>query len=555
VRAEKINRYGIAYGAGRWVQVGMGGLVRTSADAVTWTCQAPGLTGRLYDVAYGANVFVAVGDRQVGVAGFILWSSDGVTWNEGPTHTDTLLRVTYVDNQFVALGGRGSLWTSSDGKSWEARTTGSTVTLRGLGSDGTTWLAVGNGGTLLESTDQGQSWAAIPLTTTENLTDVLHHSGRWTIVGYGGTVVRRADGETAWAEQVLDAGYDLYTVATDGSLLVVGGSHTSNEGKGLVLTSTDGAGWTTAHTSSQGNAGVRRVLYANGQFVASAERGETLSSNDGSAWSTQVDETYPLARSLEYANGIFMGAGGGGEVATSADGISWTKHSTGLSFASAAAWGGNVWVAVGLNQIVWSVDGASWTAATFTAGAPSSLQGVAYGNGLFMAVGWSGEMWTSADGKTWTPGVSGTTSNLFDVAYEGSRWVTVGSNWRWSDDDGATWTQAAGVPGSGLTRVIAHNGGFVGVGSNGLIVSMVANASSVTVLQAAGHTFSDVLSGTGGVLFLSYFEAESRLSYAADGALNSLALEVLPFNDQLNSLAFGQGRLVVGSGDVLVTSP
>jgi hypothetical protein len=54
------------------------------------------------------------------------------------------------------------------------------------------------------------------------------------------------------------------------------------------------------------------------------------------------------------------------------------------------------------------------------------LGGVAYGNGLFVAVGWNGAILTSPDGVTWTQRTSGTGNGLNGVAYGNGRFVAVG---------------------------------------------------------------------------------------------------------------------------------
>src|ERR1700693_2739633 len=61
------------------------------------------------------------------------------------------------------------------------------------------------------------------------------------------------------------------------------------------------------------------------------------------------------------------------------------------------------------------------------------LNGAAYGGGVFVAVGSAGAVLTSSDGSSWTPRVSNTRSDLFDVAWNGKLFVAVGA-------DGAAFT-------------------------------------------------------------------------------------------------------------------
>src|SRR5690606_23026718 len=56
-------------------------------------------------------------------------------------------------------------------------------------------------------------------------------------------------------------------------------------------------------------------------------------------------------------------------------------------------------------------------------GTSENLHGVAYGNGLWVAVGNNGTILTSTNGTSWTKGTSGTSSVLWGVAYADGLWV------------------------------------------------------------------------------------------------------------------------------------
>src|SRR5688572_11702440 len=54
------------------------------------------------------------------------------------------------------------------------------------------------------------------------------------------------------------------------------------------------------------------------------------------------------------------------------------------------------------------------------------LRSVAYGNGLYVAVGDLGTILTSTNGTNWSRQTSGTTSALRDCVYGAGTWVAVG---------------------------------------------------------------------------------------------------------------------------------
>ena len=69
------------------------------------------------------------------------------------------------------------------------------------------------------------------------------------------------------------------------------------------------------------------------------------------------------------------------------------------------------------------------------------LNGVAYGNSTFVAVGQSGTILTSTDGATWTSRTSGTSNYLYDVAFGNSTFVAVGASGTiLTSTNGTSWT-------------------------------------------------------------------------------------------------------------------
>lgn len=150
----------VTYGNDRFVAVGNNGTILTSSDGTTWTQQPlpyspPSLnTVMLSGVAYGGNIFVAVGDKT------ILTSSDGVNWtpinyvtysgNSSYYIQSWLTSVTYCNNTFVVLGKSGTIITSSDGVNWTQQDVNSSNQVNGVAAGNNNLVAVGNSGTVLE---------------------------------------------------------------------------------------------------------------------------------------------------------------------------------------------------------------------------------------------------------------------------------------------------------------------------------------------------------------------------------------------------------------------
>lgn len=128
------------------------------------------------------------------------------------------------------------------------------------------------------------------------------------------------------------------------------------------------------------------------------------------------------------------------------------------------AFGNGVFVAVGDNSFVArSADGANWT--TSTAGAFGNLARVRFLNGQFVAVGSSDRILFSANGAAWTSSTL-PTSGFWDVAQGNGVYVVAGST-AWMSGDGANWTEIHPIPDlivhKALDSIVFRNGGFLGL--------------------------------------------------------------------------------------------
>ena len=110
-----------------------------------------------------------------------------------------------------------------------------------------------------------------------------------------------------------------------------------------------------------------------------------------------------------------------------------------------------------------------------------------YGNGLFLAVGEFGAIYTSGDGANWTWWNSGTNHFIYDVAYGGGTFVAVGAGGTvLTSSDGVTWiSQNTGI--SGLLSGITYGKDvFVAVGDQGLILTS-PDGAAWTVRNSGTH--------------------------------------------------------------------
>jgi hypothetical protein len=170
----------------------------------------------------------------------------------------------------------------------------------------------------------------------------------------------------------------------------------------------------------------------------------------------------------------------------------------GTSIVNGVAYGNGRWVAVGAGgKTSTSTNGTTWTATT-TVGNTRLLSSVAYGNGIFVAVGTSASnsatpcIYTSTNGTTWTAVFNSASTGYYllrDVAYANGMWVAVGVGIGPSNTvllctspDGTTWTiKSTGITGAyQLTNIAFGNGKWIATSTSQQLVISTDNGSTWT---------------------------------------------------------------------------
>jgi len=208
-----------------------------------------------------------------------------------------------------------------------------------------------------------------------------------------------------------------------------------------IAYSPDCVTWTAVASSTFGGgilSGISAIAYGSDKFVAVGNMGKMAASPDGVTWTAVTNNTFGTTpiRAIVYGDGKFV-AGSSGSVygsnkmAYSSDGVNWTAVSDstfGENDTNAIAYGNGKFVAVGYNgRIAYSSDGSTWTAAAvnpfyypYTANdsewevedaSAADIRALAFGNGNFVAVSFSGKTAVSLDGSTWTV--------VSDIVFEG----------------------------------------------------------------------------------------------------------------------------------------
>jgi hypothetical protein len=158
-----------------------------------------------------------------------------------------------------------------------------------------------------------------------------------------------------------------------------------------------------------------------------------------------------------------------------------TSSTFGTTVINGIAYGNGTWVAVGMEgKIAYSSDGIHWTGVSPSPNPGLTLNGVAYGDGKWIACGTlvsgsnSNKLVSSVDnGISWTAN-SGANSifysgisngySILGIAYGGGNWVVVGNGPSsggkrgFSSDGGASWTEISSPFGTSNIRDVAYGG-------------------------------------------------------------------------------------------------
>lgn len=279
---------------------------------------------------------------------------------------------------------------------------------------GIAWEAVGGLGATVDMRQLAVNPSGAWVAARANATGIISRS-----VNYGSTWSDVSTGSTD-------------TLGSEGSAFGEGLFALSDFAGNTVRSSPDGTSWTLRENAARDN---HRISYNDGYFVmgsgANGGNGFVTGSADGTSW---VGWPYAVG-SNSVTCGIYVAAlnrtfAGGSQYAYAnsvpTSPISWTGTPTGLSGrVTDVAWSPPVAIGVvtGPSGIYSSTNLISWTLRV----SASNMYGVSWCETQFVAVGASGQIYTSPDGTDWTSRTSGTSAALYGAAGHNGVILVVGS--------------------------------------------------------------------------------------------------------------------------------
>ena len=255
---------------------------------------------------------------------------------------------------------------------------------------------------------------------------------------------------------------------------------------GKCASSTDAVNWTSLDIKFGTTGRLRRIVHANGVYVAvgtdstgeSWKAGFISTSTDGVTW-TSVSHSLTGPSSpggfmdLTYFASRFVLCGWQGIVAYSSNGSAWTQVTAPNAYDLPFFWlghnGSTLMMGCHFEYIYSSTSGTSWSQ-RWSLGS-GQMNAMVVANGLYVAVGSSGKIYTSTSPtSSWTQRTSNTTASLSSVTYGNGRFVAVGTRDIVTSTDGINWTAYANAYGTnGYASAVGSDGSrFLLGGSSGV---------------------------------------------------------------------------------------
>jgi PKD repeat protein len=373
-------------------------IIVTSHGDAGWSLVEVSAPYGLGSVVWTGSEFLAFPGRSGWPIDEVLVSSDGDAWHLEPWDGIGIRKPRVVGDRLVAtttISSSVAFAESNDGRTWSETGLALEQATAAIAGAGNRLVAVTDRGAIAVSADDGASWFA-PHLTPFGLNDAVWYDGGF--VAVGASIVVGAE-RSSWKSMATES--ELRAIARRGQRLVAVGN------AGAIVISDDGATWQSVEPITDTD--LLDIADNGSGFVAVDDSGGAITSQDGLAWSpvTFPGELNPSR--------IIAGAG---------ELVAFDRSTTTAGISS---------------------DGVAWDAVEL----PFAPSGVAWGNGLFVAIGDDGRIATSADAREWNEIAPISDVNLGEIVFTGRLFVASGWALLAVSTDGLGWATAETTASSG----------------------------------------------------------------------------------------------------------
>jgi hypothetical protein len=533
-------RGAMAYGAGKFVTCGAGGVIKYSVDGITWGTATSGTATDLQEIAFINNQFVIAG------LSVILSSPDGVTWTTRTSpNSNAKYRISWIAGVYVLSCATVGVVSSPDLVSWTGASSWQPGTGSGVIVAGTLYCSGGTGG--IYTVD---STGVVKQVVTDVTQYTIAYTGTKFIAIASGTTASKwsSDGVT-WNSATSSAAGTWSTFTGQPNIASNGTTTAACTSAGIQYT-TDGISWTSVTTLS----GMYYVAYVGSLFIQYGPNTLGLSTSpNGTTWTNRTLPINSYVLSATYGAGLYVVTSWNGVdtayTYSSPDGVTWTQRAT------APANSANTYVSFLNGMFIQTLDstmkvssnGTTWTTPTTVPNTGGSYLGVAsYANGYWVVAGsvsasgvGTGFYSTTATG-TWTPisvvNPQVTTAALLSYfLYSGGKLFGIGPACFYGAN-GTPVTMTQGVTG-GMSTSNAANASFATDGN--VLFAYIAGITSFSAVHATrdGKNWSPVGSYPVGLTnvfnssylsdftytngkFIGTFNGSANVMYSSDGGIS-----------------------------------
>ena len=591
----------VTYGNGLFVAVsatGTGNRVMTSPDGITWTSQTSPANNSWNSVTYANGLFVAV--SGTGTGNRVMTSPDGINWTlQNSAAENEWNYVTFGNGLFVAVSrgvtGTGNrVMTSPDGITWTSRTSAADLNWNRVVFANGLFVAVaasGTGNRVMTSPD-GITWTTRTSAADNLWNGIAYGNGLFVAVSRDGTGNRVMTSNAAVSRLTIDAiANQTYTgapltpaivVKDDATTLTLGThysvaySNNTNVGTATVTITGMGnyVGTKTATFSIVAKAASSLTIdaIANQTFTGSALTPAIIVKDGATTLTLGTDYTLAYTANTDLGTATVTITGMGNYAGTKTQTfeiVPWTSRTSAADNSwYGVAYGNGVFVAIAYsgtgNRVMTSPDGITWTIRT--SAADNGWWEITYANGLFVAVASSGtgnRVMTSPDGITWTIRTSAADYSWRNVAYGNGLYVAVASsgtgNRVMTSPDGITWTARTSAADNNWYNVTYGNGLFVAVSTSGIGNRVMTSPDGITWTirtSAADNNWGGLAYGNGLFVSVATSGTGNRVMTSPDGI--TWTARTSAEDNNWYSLTYGNGLFVAVSDNGtnrVMTSP
>jgi hypothetical protein len=473
----------------------------------------------------GEKTIVLMGSSTTGIS-----TDSGQSWKVAMVEQMTPISGVANNDQAVFVGSSKSIFVLDPSKSTFGYNLGiarsTSVSIAGIAYGNNKYAVTGGlySKTFNAISEDGLNWNRSVISSTFNVAynNLTYVQNKFYAVGADALIETSTDG-VDWYKlgPCIALTRSIYSVAYGNGNFIFGADEAaSNESVGI---SSDGVNWKKSRPFQ--TASIIWAVHASNSVYLAAETNVIYKSNDGITWKGVAKFfTNNGIRSFRYLNGLFIASGGVGNFdhLYSQDGETWSSKYIFPRYAATTAFtpqlGGNSLLAdapnivllanlstAALSDIVTSTDADNWNLRFFHSANNYVVRAVTYGDGLYVAVG-ERIVLTSTDAKTWKHNDISTSNFMNGIAYGNGVFVAAGSAGRImvsSDPSAEKWSENTSATDSNFSAVAYGNNKFVIVGASTL--------ATIDINPSIGSVLAPVLQSNSNVMHDVAFDSDSNI--------------------------------------------